>query len=149
MIAGAVAAVAVLGFIFYGALTPLSNEGVRHAERWRAYQKHLKEVARGRVQMRVDSPSRLLPFAVALGLAAAWSKYVKNHPTGIPPWFRALAVSGDDGGFPAFIAASGAGADGGGGGGGAGWRRRRRWRFIGGGVVCSSVRCSRLASRFS
>ena len=64
-----------------------------------------------------DSPSRLLPFAVALGLAAAWSKFLKNHPVGVPPWFRALAVSGDDGGFPAFIAAGGAGADGGAGGG--------------------------------
>jgi hypothetical protein len=121
LVPGAVAAVAIIGFIFYGALTPLSNEGVRRAERWRAYQKHLKEVAREREHLTVDSPSRLLPFAVALGLAAAWSKYVKNHPTGIPPWFRTLAVSGDDGGFPAFIAASGAGADGGGGGaGGAG-----------------------------
>jgi hypothetical protein len=119
MIAGAVAAVAVLGFIFYGALTPLSNEGVRRAERWLAYRKHLKEVARERVHLTSDSPSRLLPFAVALGLAGAWSKYVKNHPTGVPPWFRALAVSGDDGGFPAFIAMSGAGADGGGGGAGA------------------------------
>ena len=35
LIAGAVAAVAVLGFICYGALTPLSNEGVRRSERWR------------------------------------------------------------------------------------------------------------------
>jgi uncharacterized protein (TIGR04222 family) len=121
LIAAAVAAVAIVGFIFYGALTPLSNEGVRRAERWRAYQKHLKEVARERVHLTQDSPSRLLPFAVALGLAAVWSKYVKNHPAGVPPWFRALAVSGDDGGFPAFIAASGAGADGGAGGtGGAG-----------------------------
>jgi hypothetical protein len=120
MVPGAVAAVAIAGFIFYGALTPLSNEGLRRAGRWRAYQRHLKEVARERVHMTVDSPSRLLPFAVALGLAAAWSKYVKNHPTGIPPWFRALAVAGDDGGFPAFIAASGAGADGGAGGGGGG-----------------------------
>jgi uncharacterized membrane protein YgcG len=121
LIAGAVAAVAVLGFITYGALTPLSDEGVRRGERWRAYQKHLKEVARGRVHPVSDAPSRLLPFAVALGLAAAWSKYLKNHPTGVPPWFRALAVSGDDGGFPAFIAMGGAGADGGGGGaGGAG-----------------------------
>jgi Predicted membrane protein (DUF2207) C-terminal domain/Predicted membrane protein (DUF2207) N-terminal domain len=120
LVPGAVAAVAVIGFIVYGALTPLSNEGVRRAERWRAYQKHLKEVAREREQLTLDSPARLLPFAVALGLAAAWSKYVKNHPTGIPPWFRALAVAGDDGGFPAFIAASGAGADGGAGGGGGG-----------------------------
>jgi hypothetical protein len=121
LIALAAATVAILGFIFYGALTPLSNEGVRRAEGWRAYQRHLKNVGRERVHLTSDSPSRLLPFAVALGLASAWSKYMKNHPTGVPPWFRALAVSGDDGGFPAFIAASGAGADGGaGGGGGAG-----------------------------
>ena len=120
LIVGAVAAVAIVGFIFYGALTPLSNEGVRRAERWRAYQRHLKEVAKERVHLTSDSPSRLLPFAVALGLAAAWSKFLKNHPVGVPPWFRALAVSGDDGGFPAFIAAGGAGADGGSGGGGGG-----------------------------
>jgi hypothetical protein len=120
VIAGAVAAVSVLGFIFYGSLTPLSNEGVRRSERWQAYQRHLKEVARERVHLTAESPSVLLPFAVALGLAAAWSKYMKNHPTGIPPWFNALAVSGDDGGFPAFIAMSGAAADGGGGGAGGG-----------------------------
>jgi hypothetical protein len=124
VIPGALAAVAVLGFIFYGALTPLSNEGVRRSERWRMYQKHLKAIARERVHATSASPSRLLPFAVALGLAGAWSKYVKDHPTGVPPWFHALAASGDNGGFPAFIAASGAGADGGsagagGGGGGA------------------------------
>ena len=117
LIVGAVAAVAIVGFIFYGALTPLSNEGVRRAARWRAYQRHLKEVARERVHLTSDSPARLLAFAVALGLASAWSKYLKNHPVGVPPWFRALAVSGDDGGFPAFIAAGGAGADGGAGGG--------------------------------
>jgi uncharacterized membrane protein YgcG len=117
LIVGAVAAVAIVGFIFYGALTPLSNEGVRRAGRWRAYQRHLKEVAKERVQVTSESPARLLAFAVALGLASAWSKYLKNHPVGVPPWFRALAVSGDDGGFPAFIAAGGAGADGGAGGG--------------------------------
>jgi uncharacterized membrane protein YgcG len=117
---GAVAAVAVIGFIFYGALTPLSNDGIRRAEEWRAYRRHLKDVARERVHLTSESPSRLLAFAVALGLASAWSKFVKNHPAGLPPWFRALAVAGDDGGFPAFIAASGAGADGGAGGGGGG-----------------------------
>ena len=120
LIAGAVGLVSVIGFIFYGSLTPLSNEGVRRAERWRTYQKHLKDVARERVHLTSDSPSRLLPFAVALGLASAWSKYMKNHPTGTPPWFRALALSGDDTGFCAFVAAGGAGADGGAGGAGAG-----------------------------
>ncbi len=118
LVVGAVAAIGIVGFIFYGALTPLSNEGVRRAERWRAYQQHLKEVAKERAHLTSDSPSRLLPFAVALGLAAAWSKFLKSHPVGVPPWFSALAVSGDDGGFTAFIAAGGAGADGGAGGGG-------------------------------
>ena len=111
LVPAAVAAVAIVGFIIHGALTPLSNEGIRRAARWRAYQKHLKDVARERVQLASESPARVLSFAVALGLAGAWSKYVKNHPTGLPPWFRAIAVSGDEGGFPAFIAASGAGAD--------------------------------------
>ena len=121
LIVAAVAATAIVGSIFYGASTPLSNEGVRRAERWRASQRHLKEVARERVHLTSDSPSRLLPFAVALGLAGVWAKYVKNHPTDVPPWFRALAVTGDDGGFPAFIAASGASSNGGAGGtGGAG-----------------------------
>ena len=120
LIAGAVGLVSVIGFIFYGSLTPLSNEGVRRAERWRTYQNHLKDVARERVRLTSDSPSRLLPFAVALGLASAWSKFMKNHPTGTPPWFRALALPGDDSDFCAFVAAGGAGTDGGAGGAGAG-----------------------------
>ena len=118
LIPAATGAVAILGFIFYGALTPLSNEGARSAERWRSYQKHLKDVARDRAQLVVDSPSRIVPFAVALGLTGLWSKYMKHHPSGIPPWFRALGVS-DQEGFPSFLAAIGTGADGGGGGAGA------------------------------
>jgi hypothetical protein len=114
LIVGAVAAVAVIGFVFYGALTPLSNEGMRRADLWRAYQTYLKDVARDRVHLTTDTPARLLPYAVTLGLAAAWAKFVKHHPTNIPSWFRALAASHDDNGFHAFIAYGGAG-DGGGG----------------------------------
>jgi len=119
VIAGAFALLSMIAFIFVSSLTPLSNEGARRAERWRAYRKHLKDVARERVPLVSDSPSRLLPFAVALGLASAWSKYMRNHQTGNPPWFRALAISGDDSGFFEFVAAGGAGADGGAGSGGA------------------------------
>jgi hypothetical protein len=118
--AGAAGLLSMIGFIFRSSLTPLSNEGARRAERWRAYRKHLKDVAREGAHLASDAPSGLLPFAVALGLAGTWSKYMKSHPTGNPPWFRALAVSGDDGGFYAFVAAGGAGADGGSGGSGAG-----------------------------
>jgi hypothetical protein len=118
LIVGAVACLSVISFIVYGALTPLSNEGVRRAERWRSYRKYLKDVARGNVHLRSESPSAVLPFATALGLAGLWSKFVKKNPVANPPWFEALAASGDDA-FPAFIAAGGA-TDGGGGGGGGG-----------------------------
>jgi len=108
LVAASVAAVAIVGFIFYGALTPLSNEGLRRAEGWRAFHAHLRDVARDRAHAARESPSQVLPFAVALGLAGAWAKYVKHHPQGVPTWFQALAAGGDEGGFPAFIAAGGA-----------------------------------------
>jgi hypothetical protein len=114
LIPGAIATVAVAGFIFYGALTPLSNEGVRRAEEWRAFKRHLRDVARSRAHLTTDSPTRFLPFAVALGLASAWSKFMKHHHAAVPAWFQSL-TSADDGAFPAFIVAGGAGADGGGG----------------------------------
>ena len=124
LIPGALVLVGTIGLIFYGALTPLSNEGAHRAERWRAYQRHLKDVARDRAQLR-EAPTRVLGFAVALGLASAWSKFMKHHPQFVPPWFHAL--SADGGGFPAFIAdggsaaaASGAAAGGAAGGGAAG-----------------------------
>ncbi len=115
LVVGAVFVVAIVGFVFYGSLTPLSNEGVRRADHWRAYRKYLRDVARDRMHLTAESPARLLPYAVTLGLAGAWSKFVKLHPTGIPPWFHALASTGagDDGGFPAFIAYGGAVGDGG------------------------------------
>jgi len=110
--AAALAAVAIVAFIFYGSLTPLSNEGLNRKEAWLAYQKHLRNVARDRAQLARTAPSQVLPFAVALGLAAAWSRFVKHHPEDVPPWFR--TISADGSAFPAFIAAGGAEAHGGG-----------------------------------
>jgi len=120
LIAGAAAALAIVGFLFWGALTPFSNEGVRRAQQWRAYRRYLKDVARERMPLTAETPTRLLPYAVALDLAAAWSRFIKQHPTGVPPWYRALATTGANDGFPAFIAHGGAGTGSGGGGGAAG-----------------------------
>jgi hypothetical protein len=120
LIPAAAGLVSLVSCVFYGALTPLSNEGVRRAERWRAYQRFLKEVARERVHLAAETPARLLPFAVALGLAGVWSKYVKHHPTSVPPWFRALTTAGDDTAFATFVAIGGAGHGGGAAGAGAG-----------------------------
>jgi uncharacterized membrane protein YgcG len=115
----AAGAAAIVSFIAYGALTPLSNEGWRRAHAWRGYRKYLQNVARGREPLAGDTPQRLLAYAVALNLAAVWSKFVKKHPSVVPPWYQSLAASGADDSFPAFIAYGGA-ADGGGNGGAGG-----------------------------
>ena len=120
LIPAAILAVGIVGFIFQASTTPLSNEGVQRRDRWRAYQKHLKDVARQKMQLTTDSPATVLPFAVSLGLASAWAKFVQSRPVQAPAWFHAIASHGDDGAFPAFIGHGGAGATGGAGGGAAG-----------------------------
>jgi uncharacterized protein (TIGR04222 family) len=112
LIPAALLAVSLVGFIFQATVTPLSNEGVQRRERWRAYQRHLKDVARQKQHMTADSPAHVLPFAVSLGLASAWAKFIKSGPVAVPAWFQAIAAHGDDGAFPAFIGAGGAGAHG-------------------------------------
>ncbi|HET9361090.1 MAG TPA: DUF2207 domain-containing protein [Vicinamibacterales bacterium] len=122
MVPAAVIVVALAGFIFQGATTQLSDTGQRAGERWRAYQRHLKEVAREQAHLGAESPSGVLPFAVALGLAAAWAKFAKTRPSLVPPWFQAEAASDAGGSFHAFVAyggSPGGGHGGGGGGGGA------------------------------
>jgi hypothetical protein len=114
--------VGLVGFIFQGATTQLSDAGQRAGERWRAYQKHLKQVAREQAHLGSESPSGVLPFAVALGLAAVWAKFAKTRPSLVPPWFQAEAASDAGGSFHAFVAyggSPGGGHGAGGGGGGA------------------------------
>jgi hypothetical protein len=120
LIPGTMMAIGIAGFIFQASVTPLSNEGVRRRERWRAYQKHLKEVAARQAHLPAESPAHLLPLAVALGLASGWAKLVQAHPSRAPAWFHAIGLADDDGAFPALIAAGGAASGGGGGGGGGG-----------------------------
>jgi hypothetical protein len=118
LVPGALVAVAIVGFTMMGATTPLSNDGVRRGDRWRAYRRHLKDVARHQAALASPSPNGVLPLAIALGLASAWAKLLKSTPGLVPAWFHAFASSGDDGAFPAFVAYGGAAASGHGGGGG-------------------------------
>ena len=68
----------------------------------------------------------VLPFAVSLGLAQAWSKYLKHHREAVPAWFQAMSSADGNQAFAAFVATGGAGdghgaggvADGGAAGGG-------------------------------
>jgi hypothetical protein len=120
LVPGAIALVGIAALIGHGALTPLSNEGVRRGSEWRAYARHLKDVARDRAVLTNSTPTALLSIAVALGLSGHWSRLIKQRRASAPAWFHTI-TSSDDGAFPAFVAVGGAGdVSGGGGGGGAG-----------------------------
>ena len=119
----ALVVVALIALICYAAHTPLSNEGVRRAQRWRGFRKYLRDVARDREVMPADDQARrLLPFVVALGVASAWSSFLKRHRSATPPWFRAAADAGADSGaaFAVLLATGGAGSGGSGHGSGGG-----------------------------
>jgi hypothetical protein len=116
-------AIAVIAtVIVIASQTPLSNEGVRRADRWRAFKKHIKDPQsiEPRWGAAGSAETRILPLAIALGLASAWSKYLKKRNAQTPAWFH--AASGLDSGhaFAAFVASGGAGAHGHAHGGGAG-----------------------------
>jgi hypothetical protein len=112
-------------FIFMSAQTPLSNDGVRRADQWHAYKRHLKDPQGLETRWGASGPAeaRILPYAVALGLASAWAKSMKKGRAPAPSWFHAALARDAGPAFSVFIATSGAGAHGGGssgaGGGGA------------------------------
>ena len=110
----AICAVALASIIVMSSQTPLSNEGVRRAERWRAFKRHISDpqAIEPRWGAAGTAEARILPFAIALGLASAWSKYLKKRNADTPAWFH--AASGLDSGhaFAAFVASGGASAHG-------------------------------------
>jgi hypothetical protein len=112
----ALSVAAAASFVVMSSQTPLSNEGVRRAEQWRAYQKHLSnpQDVEARWGAGGTAEARILPFAVALGLAAAWSKFMKKRNAQTPAWFHAASGTESGHAFAAFVAAGGAGSHGGG-----------------------------------
>jgi hypothetical protein len=124
LVPAAVIAVGIVSGIFVAATTPLSDEGLRRAARWRAFRAHVKGVSRGEQTADPDSRSSLLPFAVAAGLASAWGKYLKDRPGALPAWFHPMSSASGDVAFVTFVTTSGAthgpGAGGGVAGGAAG-----------------------------
>jgi hypothetical protein len=122
LIPAALAVTGIVAFISHAAHTPLSNEGVRRARQWRAFRDYLKQVAQDRAAVPAGGTGRLLPFAIALGLADSWSKFLKKHRLSVPAWFQAAAADRHTA-FVAFVAhgaAHGHGAHGGAGGAGGG-----------------------------
>jgi len=121
--------VGVVGMITGASLSPLSEEGHRRAERWRAFKRTLggtSETSAG-APPPVERVERWLPYAVAFGTALAWMKRLqKQGVTMGPSWLTAVNREGAHG--PANIGAtvailsagSSAGAHAGGHAGGAG-----------------------------
>jgi hypothetical protein len=105
---------ALASLIVMVSTTPLSNDGVRRAERWRAFKRHIRDPQQiePRWGASGNAEARILPMAIAFGLAAAWSKYMKKRNAPTPEWFH--AASGLDAGhaFAAFVASGGAGMHG-------------------------------------
>ena len=122
LVALAVVMVSLASFIFSAAETPLSNEGVRRGDAWRGYQRHLKnpQEIEPRWGASASAEARILPYAVALGLAAAWAKFMKKRNVQLPEWFHPDSATDGGPAFAAFIASGGTGAHGGGAGAGAG-----------------------------
>lgn len=118
----ALALVAVVSFIASASLTPLSNEGVRRAGQWRAFRKHLSDPQsiEPRWGASGGAEARILPFAVALGLAAAWSRFMKKRHATTPAWFQAASALDSGQSFATFVAIGGTSSHGGGAGAGGG-----------------------------
>jgi hypothetical protein len=112
-------ALTAIALIMYAAITPLSDEGIRRARGWRGFQKFLRQVTRDRAVLPAASGQRLLPFAIATGLAAAWASYLKKHEQHVPDWFRAVAHDQSAVAFAYFVGAGGSSPSSGAGGSGA------------------------------
>lgn len=104
-----------VALIAHSAHTPLSNEGLRRARYWRGFREYLKDVTSREAAPPADSHDTLLPYAVALGLAGRWSKYLKDHHADAPAWFHAVTPGESAPAFIALVATGGATASGGGG----------------------------------
>jgi hypothetical protein len=111
------------GLVAWATLVELSDQGVASAARWQGYKSHLKEIAAGRgTDQPTDVPPRTLIYAVALGLAPQWARYLKRHASAVPPWFASIAQDPSDASasFASFVSYGGAGSAGSAGAGAAG-----------------------------
>ena len=108
LIPSAFVVVAVASLIFASSTTPLSDEGVMRAARWRSFRGYLKSLSQDHESTPPGNLDLLLPFAVASGLAYSWARFLKRHPGSVPAWFHALSPTSQDSSFTAFMASGGA-----------------------------------------
>jgi hypothetical protein len=99
--------VGVVGMITGASFSPLSEEGCRRAERWRAFKRTLGGASESSAAA-APSAERVehwLPYAVAFGTALAWMKRLqKQGVTAGPSWLTAISRDGAHG--PASVGAT-------------------------------------------
>ena len=94
-----------------------SAPGLAESAAWLGFKRHLKTLASRRDEGAANVPSRWIVYAISVGLAHQWSRYLKRHPDVAPSWF--VAAGSDRGhAFAAFVGSDAATSGGGGAGGG-------------------------------
>lgn len=126
--------VGVAALVAAGAVPRHSAQGRQRAGAWRSFGRHLDQLAKRKSPLEARQYQEWLPYALALGVAAAWLQAGKRWHLEVPHWFRTLpgdtdgmgslaamyAVTAGDGGAAAGASAGGAAGAAGGGGSGAG-----------------------------
>jgi hypothetical protein len=105
----------IVGIVMAASATPLSDEGLVEAARWRGFKRYLKALASGDGRGG-PVPSRWIVYAIALGLGERFARYLRRQPGLAPPWFISSSVD-DSAAFAAFVGSHAASASGTGGGG--------------------------------
>ena len=114
----ALCAAGIVGIIVAVSTSPLSDQGLIQASRWRGFKRYLKSAVDVKGEPSVPFTPRWIVYGIAVGLAAQWARYLKAHPASAPAWFQ--AASRDEGAAFATFIGSQAATSGGGAGGGAG-----------------------------
>ena len=89
--------VGVVAMITGATWSPLSEEGHKRAERWRAFKRSLGDVSEspGGSAPTIERLERWLPYAVAFGTAHAWLKRLQKQGIALgPSWLTAVSREG-------------------------------------------------------
>ena len=99
--------VGLAGLCAAGLISPLSDEGLRHASYLKSFNGYLRDITHSRVtQVMPGIFERYLPYAAGFGMATEWAEYFqKVVDIPVPAWFRGWHSSLEEDMTTATIAA--------------------------------------------